>query len=182
MKKIILALLLTYAAVSFSQNLYDIKPFKGYLVSATYNKNGQWPISFEFMCNSLEFINSSNNVSTNKIIDNIVDSTYIVPIEIMQNLSLFEYFLNENDKELLQYTQEYTDIYRKLFSRHRKKGSIIFKDSSILNYEYAKYYGFILCPKRDSKIYKTKIVCGSIDYSEYPNIKLCLPIVSGFIK
>lgn len=177
----IVLLLLIYTSSCYSQNKYDIKPFKGYLISSTFNKKGQWPISLNFMCTSLECIYNYKGLTTNEFINNIIDSTYIVPVELIPNLSLFKYFTRENNTDILPDIREYTYIYETLFLRYREKNNILLKDSSKFDFEYIKYYGFIFCPTKDSEIYKTKIVCGSIDYTEYPNIKLGIPIISGFI-
>ena len=69
-----------------------------------------------------------------------------------------------------------------LFSQNKIKDHILLKDSTNLDFEYANYYGFILCPSRENDLYKTEIVCGSINYAEYPNIKLAIPIITGFDK
>lgn len=161
--------------------MYDIKPFNGYLVSAIFNEKGQWPISLNFMCTSLECIFKNKDLTTNDIINKIIDSNFIVPLEFIPNSSLFKYITRKNDIELLPYIKEYTYIFETSFSRYRKKKHLHLNDSCKLYFEYIKYYGFILCPTKNSKIYKTKIVCGSIDYTEYPNIKLGIPIISGFI-
>lgn len=184
MRKLISYLLLTCAFISFSysQELYDLRPFKGYYVSATLIEKGKWPISLNFMCSSLDCIYSCKYNQRDKIITNIIDSAYIIPLELIPNLSLFKYTLKTNDSKLLPYIEEYTDMYEKLFLQSRRKQNILLSDSSKLDCEYSKYYGFILCPKQDSDLYKIKIVCGSINYAEYPNIKLAIPIVSGFIK
>ena len=184
MKKLIFCLLLNYAfiSLSLSQGLYDLKPFKGYYVSATYQEEGQWPISLSFMCSSLDCIYSCKDMSANKIIINIVDSSYIIPLELIPNFSLFKYSLKEGDSNILQYIEEYEDVCGTLFSQHKKKDNIVLNDSSKLDFEYAKYYGFILCPRRGNELYNMKIVCGSINYSEYPNVKLGIPIFSGFIE
>lgn len=171
-----------YASSCCSQNQYEIKPFKGYLVSAIFNGKGQWPISLNFMCTSLECIYSNKELTADNVINKIIDSSYIIPFEFVPNLSLFKYFTGENKPDILLYVREYTKIYETLFLRHRKKDYILLKDSSDFNFEYIKYYGFIFCPTKDSEIYETKIVCGSIDYSKYPNIKLGIPIISGFIE
>lgn len=182
MKKLFLCSFLNYTFIllSFSQDLYNLKPFNGYYVSATLQKKGQWPISLTFMCSSLDCIYRCENMSTNKVIDNIIDSSYIIPLELIPNYSLFKYSLKANDSNILKYIEKYEDVFEKKFLQNKKIYCIALNDSSKLNCEYAKYYGFILCPKQDSDLYKIKIVCGSINYSEYPNIKLSIPIISGF--
>lgn len=184
MKKLIFCLLLNFAfiSLSLSQGLYDLKPFKGYYVSAIYQRKGEWPMSFNFLCSSLDCIYSCKDKPEDNIINNIIDSAYIIPVEYVPNFSLFKYSLKTSDSEILPYVGEYDDVCGTLFSQHKKKDNIVLNDSSKLDFEYAKYYGFILCPRRGNELYNMKIVCGSINYSEYPNVKLGIPIFSGFIE
>ena len=184
MRKLLLCLLLTcmFESLIFSQDLYDFKPFKGYYVSAIYQRKGEWPMSLNFLCSSLDCIYSCKDKPEDNIINNIIDSAYIIPVEYVPNFSLFKYSLKTSDSEILPYVGEYAEMCEALFSQNKIKDHILLKDSTKFDFEYANYYGFILCPRRENDLYQTEIVCGSINYAEYPNIKLAIPIISGFDK
>lgn len=100
----------------------------------------------------------------------------------MPNFSLFKYSLKTSDSEILPYVGEYAEMCEALFSKNKIKDHILLKDTTKFDFEYANYYGFILCPRRENDSYKTEIVCGSFNYAEHPNIKLAIPIISGFDK
>ena len=110
MRKLLLCLLLTcvFESLSFSQDLYDFKPFKGYYVSAIYQRKGEWPMSFNFLCSSLDCIYRCKDKPKDNIINNIIDSAYIIPVEYVPNFSLFKYSLKTSDSEILPYIGEYT--------------------------------------------------------------------------
>ena len=81
-----------FESLIFSQDLYDFKPFKGYYVSATYQRKGEWPMSFNFLCSSLNCIYSCKYKPEVNIINNIIDSAYIIPVEYVPNVTIQQYY------------------------------------------------------------------------------------------
>lgn len=110
--------------------MYDFKPFKGYYVSATYQRKGEWPMSFNFLCSSLDCIYSCKDKPEDNIINNIIDSAYIIPVEYVPNFSLFKYSLKTSDSEILPYVGEYAEMCEALFSKNKIKDHILLKDTT----------------------------------------------------
>lgn len=163
-----------------SQDHNEIRLIDGYIVDCLIQEKDRWPIGISYICDSVNFVDTFKPMSAQQSIDYMIDSYPIVPVEFVPGMTMLKMFLKEKETTILPKCINYTSYCNGQFSKNKSKCQVILNDTSKLVFEYARFYGFVIYLKKDNELYEEKINCGTIDYSIHPNLKLCLPIISGF--
>lgn len=160
---------------------YKIDFYTGYVANLWIMKSGCYPLLLSVMVDNIDFIKTCKNLSINEVVNWFINNSYLIPLQIFSDRMMFEELCGGLNIELMNNILKYQENYTKQSYYYIKHGNVKLKANYKLYYEYSKYSGIIFIPLKGNELYNFD--CSeSINFEEYPNIKIVMPIYSGYSR